>query len=58
MAYVGFESLKKKLSHEKGVDNPGAVAAAIGRKKYGEGKMAKASAFGREHPNKKPMLKP
>jgi hypothetical protein len=58
MAYVGFSALKNKLSHESGIRNPGAVAAAIGRKKYGEQKMAKASSFGRENPGAKPMLAP
>lgn len=44
-----FAALKGKLSHEKGVTNPGALAAAIGRKKYGGKKMAKMSAAGRKH---------
>ncbi len=35
MAYVGFDKLKGKLAHQKGVTNPGALAASIGRKKYG-----------------------
>lgn len=47
MAYIGFDRLKNQLSHEAGVDNPGAVAAAIGRKKYGAKKMAKAAASGK-----------
>ncbi len=42
-----FAALKKKLA-KKGVRNAGAVAAAIGRKKYGEAKMAKWSAAGRK----------
>jgi hypothetical protein len=33
--YVGFDKLKNKLSNEKGVTDPGALAASIGRKKYG-----------------------
>jgi len=41
-----FKSLKKKLSR-KGVRNPGALAAAIGRKKFGKKKMAKLAAAGR-----------
>jgi len=43
-----FAALKAKLSHEKGVTNPGALAAAIGRKKYGAQqfqKMAEASRW-------------
>lgn len=41
--YLGFKKLKSKLSHEKGVDNPGALAASIGRKKYGAKKFAAMS---------------
>ncbi len=41
-----FAKLKKSLSGK--VDNPGAVAASIGRKKYGSSKMAKMSAAGRK----------
>lgn len=40
-----FKALVKKLSGH--VNNPGAVAAAIGRKKYGAGRMAKMAAKGR-----------
>jgi len=43
-----FAKLKGELSHEKGITNPGAVAASIGRKKYGEKKMAAFSAAGRK----------
>ena len=45
--HIGFKALKEKLSHRKGVKNAGAIAAAIGRKKYGAAKMAKASAEGK-----------
>ena len=41
-----FASLKAKLGR-KGIKNPGALAAAIGRKKYGAKKFAKLSARGR-----------
>jgi len=41
-----FAKLKGELSH-KGIRNPGALAASIGRKKYGAAKMAKFSAMGR-----------
>jgi hypothetical protein len=44
--YVGFGALKGKLK-KKGVRNPGAVAAKIGRKKYGKKGMAKLSSQGR-----------
>lgn len=42
-----FKRLKSKLSR-KGVKDPGALAAWIGRKKYGAKKMAKMSAAGRK----------
>lgn len=45
---VGFKKLKGKLSHEKGVKDPGALAASIGRKKYGAAGMAKKAAAGRK----------
>lgn len=34
-----FAALKDKLSSEPGVNDPGAVAASIGRKKYGAKKF-------------------
>lgn len=43
-----FSKLSNKLSHEKGVSNPDAIAAAIGRKKYGEKGMEKKSIKGKE----------
>lgn len=42
-----FEALEHKLEGRKGVTNPGALAAYIGRKKYGAAKMAHFSAEGR-----------
>ena len=42
-----FAKLKKKLG-KKGVKNPAALAAHIGRKKYGKKKMAVMSAKGRK----------
>ena len=42
-----FAALKSKLGARKGVTNPGALAAYIGRKKYGKTKFAKLSAKGR-----------
>lgn len=41
-----FKALKKKLG-KKGARSPGALAAWIGRRKYGKAKMAKLSARGR-----------
>ena len=42
-----FAALKKTLASRPGVTNSGALAAAIGRKKYGAKKMATWSAAGR-----------
>lgn len=42
-----FAQLKSKLS-KKGIKDPGALAASIGRKKYGAKKMGKLSAKGRK----------
>lgn len=57
MAYAGskaklgsggrFAALKSKLSKQKGITNPGALAASIGRKKYGAKKMASLAAKGK-----------
>lgn len=43
-----FAALKSKLASRPGVTNPGALAAFIGRKKYGAKKMAQFSAAGRK----------
>lgn len=43
-----FKALKKTLGKRKGVRTPGALAAWIGRRKYGAKKMAKWSAAGRK----------
>jgi hypothetical protein len=42
-----FAALTKQIGHKSGVRNPAAVAAAIGRSKYGGKKMAKMAAHGR-----------
>jgi len=42
-----FKALKGKLGKRKGVKNLGALAAFIGRKKYGVKKFAKLGAKGR-----------
>ena len=42
-----FAELKRKLARRKGIKDPAALAAAIGRRKYGKQKMAKLSAKGR-----------
>lgn len=43
-----FAALKSKLASRPGVTDPGALAASIGRKKYGAGKMEKMAAAGRK----------
>ena len=47
-----FKSLKGKL-RRKGVRTPGALAASIGRKKFGKRKMAKMSAAGRRRASRR-----
>lgn len=42
-----FKSLENKLAHKSGVTNPGALAAYIGRKKYGAKRFGKLSAKGK-----------
>lgn len=42
-----FADLKKKLG-SKGAKNPGALAAYIGRKKFGKKKFGKLSAGGKK----------
>lgn len=39
-----FASLEKKLAKEEGIDNPGALAAALGRAKFGAKKMSKMAS--------------
>ncbi len=43
-----FEALSNKLAKQEGVANPKALAAYIGRKKYGKKRFAKLSAKGRK----------
>lgn len=47
-----FQALEEKLE-KKGASNPGALAAYIGREKYGSEKMAKMSAAGRKRKTRK-----
>ena len=47
--YVGFEKLKKSIAAKGGAKDPGAVAAAIGRKKYGKRKFQAMAAAGKKH---------
>lgn len=45
--YIGFSKLKSKLSHQKGVTDQAALAASIGRKKYGKQEFQKMASKGR-----------
>jgi hypothetical protein len=42
-----FQKLKASIGARGGVSDPGAVAAAIGRRKYGKGRFQKMAAKGR-----------
>lgn len=42
-----FARLQRRLAHRKGVRNPRALAAWIGRRKYGKAGMARKAAAGR-----------
>ena len=44
---VRFKNLANKFA-KKGIDDPAALAASVGRKKYGSKKMASLSKKGRE----------
>lgn len=54
MAYVGFDKLKRSISAKGKVRNPGAVAAAIGRKKYSKTAFQKAASKGKSMRGMKP----
>jgi len=43
-----FAALKKKIAARGDVRNPGAVAAAIGRAKYGKARFQKLAAVGKQ----------
>ncbi len=46
MPYVGFSKLKSQIAAKGDVRNPGAVAASIGRKKYGAKAFQHAASTG------------
>lgn len=48
-----FAKLQSSLSKKPGITNPGALAAHLGRQKYGAKKMAKFSAMGRSRAARK-----
>lgn len=45
--YVGFAKLRSKIAAKRNVRDPGAVAASIGRKKYGASKFQAFAAKGK-----------
>jgi hypothetical protein len=47
MAQSNFDKLAGKLAARPGVTNPNALAAFIGRNKWGSANMAKAAAKGK-----------
>ena len=51
MAHLGFAALKAKLA-TKGADDPGALAAYIGRKKMGADAFQRAAEAGRRRAEK------
>lgn len=57
MAYEGFKAVEKSVANNPKVKNPGAVAASIGRKKYGKKAFQKAAATGTKMKNTKPLSK-
>ena len=46
--HMGFSKLEKEIARRGDVRDPGAVAASIGRKKYGKEKFEKAAAAGKK----------
>ena len=52
--YYGFKKLLNKLKQNKDLENPEALAAEIGRKKYGKKKFQKAAAKGKTLRGAKP----
>lgn len=57
MSYVGFNKLKKIIASKGGVKNPGAIAAHIGREKYGNKAMQEHAASHTSMKNVKPKKK-
>lgn len=47
MTHIGFAKLAEQLSNKPGIRNPKAVAASIGRRKFGKKGMAAKAAAGK-----------
>lgn len=48
MAYVGYQKLRAKIAAKGDVRDPGAVAASIGRAKYGKSRFQHAASAGKK----------
>lgn len=48
MAHIGFDALKAKLAAKGNVTDPAAVAASIGRKKFGKAGMQALAKAGQK----------
>lgn len=57
MAHLGFAKLKAALAAKSTVSDPAALAAAIGRQKYGQAGMAKLAAAGRKKPRAADLMR-
>lgn len=57
MAHIGFDALKAKLAAKGNVADPAAVAADIGRQKYGKKGMAVLAAAGKKKAKAADMFK-
>jgi hypothetical protein len=53
-SYVGFDKLKGELAKRPGVKSPGALAAFIGRKKYGAKRFDRYAAKDKKMRGAKP----
>lgn len=51
---MGFKKLQKALAKNPKIENPGALAASIGREKYGKDKFQKAASEGHKMKDMKP----
>lgn len=57
MAHIGFAALKAKLAAKGNVTDPAAVAASIGRDKYGKAGMAALAKAGKKKAKAVDMFK-
>lgn len=55
MAYQGFKSVESSIAKNSNVRDPGAVAAAIGREKYGAKTFQSHASSGKSLRDVKPM---